>query len=81
MRADGKLTAFVELESMIREIRGYRILHSHTLSASCMSLLTTRALLSAQKYATTEPTERQRIANQIDAAFILARADFVNVHR
>ena len=45
-----------------------------------MSLLTTRALLtsasintSAQKYATTEPTERQRIGNQIDAAFILAR--------
>ena len=28
-----------------------------------------------------QPTERQRIGNQIDAAFIFARADFVNVHR
>ena len=27
-----------------------------------------------------EATERQRIGNQIDAAFIFARADFVNVH-
>jgi hypothetical protein len=28
-----------------------------------------------------QPTERQRIGNQIDGAFIFARADFVNVHR
>jgi hypothetical protein len=27
------------------------------------------------------PTEWQNIGNQIDAAMILARADFVNVHR
>jgi len=27
------------------------------------------------------PTERQHIGNQIDAAFIFARADFVNAHR
>ena len=27
----------------------------------------------------TQPTEWQRIGNQIDAAFIFARADFVNV--
>jgi hypothetical protein len=28
-----------------------------------------------------QPTEWQRIGNQIDAAFIFARTDFVNVHR
>jgi hypothetical protein len=28
-----------------------------------------------------QPTKRQRIGNQIDAAMIFARADFVNVHR
>ena len=28
-----------------------------------------------------QATERQRIGNQIDAAFVFARADFVNVHR
>jgi hypothetical protein len=28
-----------------------------------------------------EPTEWQRIGNQIDAAFIFSLADFVNVHR
>ena len=28
-----------------------------------------------------QPTEWQRIGNQIDAALILARADFVSVHR
>ena len=27
-----------------------------------------------------QPTKWQRIGNQIDAAFIPARADFVNVH-
>ena len=27
----------------------------------------------------TKPTERQRIGNQIDAAFIFARADFARV--
>jgi hypothetical protein len=27
-----------------------------------------------------QPTERQRIADETDAAFIFARADFVNVH-
>ena len=28
-----------------------------------------------------QPTEWQRIGNQIDAAFIFARADFVKLHR
>jgi hypothetical protein len=27
-----------------------------------------------------QPTERQRVGNQIDAAFVFAQADFVNVH-
>jgi hypothetical protein len=28
-----------------------------------------------------QPTERQHIGNQIKAAAVIARADFVNVHR
>ena len=31
--------------------------------------------------AISQPTEWQHIGNQIDAAFVFARADFVNVHR
>jgi len=33
------------------------------------------------RFAIPQPTEWQRIGNQIDAAFVLARTDFVNVHR
>ena len=37
--------------------------------------------LPQSKLAVPQPTEWQHIGNQIDAAMIFARADFVSVHR
>ena len=37
--------------------------------------------MKIQRNSTRSQPRRQRIGNQIDAAFIVARADFVNVHR
>jgi hypothetical protein len=44
------------------------------------SYSTLRFLIVVQLLGKPQPTEWERV-DQIDAAFILARADFVNVHR
>jgi hypothetical protein len=61
----GKLIAFVELDSAIHT--GFKLRAS---SARC----------PPARKRVPQPTAWQRIGNQIEAAFISARADFVNLH-
>jgi len=51
------------------------------ITASCERLLLLRIADCIIRRVIPQPTEWQHIGNQIDAALIFARADFVNVHR
>jgi hypothetical protein len=53
-------------------------LFSFVLSFDCGGIIHHRAIKNDSS-AIPQPTERQNIGNQIDAAFIFARAHFVNV--
>ena len=49
-------------------------------SFACYLVSSGNAVANCVWLAVPEPTKWQRIGNQIDAAMIFARADFVNVH-
>jgi len=54
---------------------------NHGIMRAAAMLRVSDCVRDSIRLAIPQPTEWQRIGNQIDAAFILARADFVNVVR